>query len=442
MEIRFGIQSAEHRTIPSSAQKMVNCYLEANVPGSRSQVDIIPAYGVTEFNDITFPQGANYIADTLYVIGENGLYTINSAGLETLKVAFNNTGYAQIEGEKDNLVILDGSNKLYGFDGTTLTALSASLDFSWLGFIDRYWVAIRKDTGAFYINETAGDFSTWNTLDFAVASSNPDFLRWGIVDKRELILFGDQSTQIYYNSGDADFPFSVVPNGTIETGIFSKRAAGKIGNAVFFLGHDGIAYQLAGYTPQRISNHAFEQAIEGYTKSCKLMVWHESGHAMVGFKFPEGFWVYDLSTQLWHNRKTYNKDTWDVEFIQFAYRNYYTGGSTLGRLDADVFTDLGDIMRLQCTSTNISDKMNLINHDRLELIFETGQGDAEVMLRFSDDGGLTWSNEIWEGMGAIGNYRDRVLFHQLGSSRDRVYEYSITDNYRRTLMQATLNEWN
>ena len=53
--------------------------------------------------------------------------------------------------------------------------------------------------------------------------------------------------------------------------------------------------------------------------------------------------------------------------------------------------------------------------------------DPQVMLRWSDDGGHTWSNEHWAKMGKIGQYFSRVLWRRLGMTmkiRDRVYEIS------------------
>jgi hypothetical protein len=71
-----------------------------------------------------------------------------------------------------------------------------------------------------------------------------------------------------------------------------------------------------------------------------------------------------------------------------------------------------------------------------------GQGsDPQVMLRFSDDGGHTWSNEHWKSMGKIGEYYKRVMWRRLGMTtklRDRVYEVSGTDPVKIAIMGAEL----
>ena len=65
--------------------------------------------------------------------------------------------------------------------------------------------------------------------------------------------------------------------------------------------------------------------------------------------------------------------------------------------------------------------------------------DPQVMLRWSDDGGHTWSNEHWASMGKIGEYGRRVFWRRLGMTmklRDRVYEISGTDPVKIAIMGA------
>jgi len=67
--------------------------------------------------------------------------------------------------------------------------------------------------------------------------------------------------------------------------------------------------------------------------------------------------------------------------------------------------------------------------------------DPQVMLRWSDDGGHTWSNEHWRSMGKTGTYGTRVIWRRLGMTlklRDRVYEVSGTDQTKIAIMGAEL----
>jgi hypothetical protein len=63
------------------------------------------------------------------------------------------------------------------------------------------------------------------------------------------------------------------------------------------------------------------------------------------------------------------------------------------------------------------------------------------MLRWSDDGGHTWSNEHWRHIGKIGEYGRRVIWRRLGMTvklRDRVYEVSGTDEVKIAIIGAHL----
>jgi len=67
--------------------------------------------------------------------------------------------------------------------------------------------------------------------------------------------------------------------------------------------------------------------------------------------------------------------------------------------------------------------------------------DPQVMLRWSDDAGHTWSNERWTSIGRIGQYGKRAFWRRLGMTmkiRDRVYEISGTDPVKIAIVGAEL----
>jgi hypothetical protein len=61
-----------------------------------------------------------------------------------------------------------------------------------------------------------------------------------------------------------------------------------------------------------------------------------------------------------------------------------------------------------------------------------------VTLRWSNDGGHTWSNGYDRDCGQAGDYRRRVLWNRLGRSRDRVYEISMSDPVPWRIVDAYL----
>ena len=64
--------------------------------------------------------------------------------------------------------------------------------------------------------------------------------------------------------------------------------------------------------------------------------------------------------------------------------------------------------------------------------------EPQVMLRWSDDGGHTWSNEYAIGAGSAGEFTKRVEWRRLGRSRDRVYEISVSDPIPWRIIDAYL----
>jgi Neuraminidase (sialidase) len=86
-------------------------------------------------------------------------------------------------------------------------------------------------------------------------------------------------------------------------------------------------------------------------------------------------------------------------------------------------------------------------YDALRLFVEaglglqTGQGsDPQVCLRYSDDGGKTWSNELWRSVGLVGQYKHLVEWNRLGRSRyPRQWEITGSDPIAWRILGAWLN---
>jgi len=73
------------------------------------------------------------------------------------------------------------------------------------------------------------------------------------------------------------------------------------------------------------------------------------------------------------------------------------------------------------------------------MAIQDNQGrEAYLMLRWSDDCGETWSNQLTASMGKVGEYKKRVKFFRLGQSRDRIFEISISDPVKRVITGANL----
>lgn len=452
MRIPFGSGSAQTESLPVSAQRMVNCYLQEAPALGKTPVATPRAAGQKAFATISTSgdfRGAIRHSGVLYAVHGTTLYKITNDGTVTNLGTIPGTDRVGISSNGSQLSISAGG-QLYVYE----TSLSAATDpdfpsISWLDFLDGYTIFGFADAGQFGIT-AINDSTDYNALDFATAEAAPGNTLRGIVDHRELFLFSDEDFEVWYNSGNADFPFDRTSSGYGEIGIAGRHAIGKKANSLYFLGSDGIAYRLEGYTPVRISTHAAEYAFKSLDRqACIVETWTERGHAFAGFRFPTATWVFDIGTSLWHERESYARDRWRCDFILPCYQKWLIGSlGKIGELDENTFDELDDPQVVSCTSSAISGDGGWLEHDRVELVFETGVGlisgqgsSPQVILQWSDDGGRTFPNERIGSLGAIGDRKARVIFTRLGRSRDRVYRYIVSDPVKLWFLFATLNEW-
>ena len=98
------------------------------------------------------------------------------------------------------------------------------------------------------------------------------------------------------------------------------------------------------------------------------------------------------------------------------------------------------IRRLRRTPTIFADG-NRIFHQRLQIECQPGIGNEAsptptMLIRFSDDGGLTWSNTREATPGEVGDYLHMVRLYGMGSAYNRAYEVVVSDPAQWALIQA------
>lgn len=451
MRIIFGMQSYLHRSRPLSSQRMINCYIESVPQEAKTFAAIVQSYGIRANVTVGagFTRGGKEINDVLYSVVGNVLYRVPESGDPIALGAVPGTAYVDMDGDETHVMcVTHGLGYIY--DGSTVTQITAEgfPGAEWVKVIDGYFAVGVPHSGRFALSANRDPF-TWDGLDFASAEAYPDDNVGAEIDHGELIIFGKRSGQAFDNTGASDFPLEAIKSGRFEVGLLSRFAHAKIDNTVYFAGHDAVVYRLNGYKPERVSLPWVSQIIEDWPdKTCFAMSWLENDHKMFALSSDTGTLVYDISTGKWHERMSLGFTRWRPLFIARAHDRWYVGDfytNRIGILDPNTFTEWEDVLRCSATGSAISNDNKRIKNSRLELVFEqgvglnTGQGsDPKVMIDWSNDGGRTWSNEHWRGLGKIGEFLRRVLVNRVGMKRDRVYRYAISDPVRRTLILATL----
>jgi hypothetical protein len=309
------------------------------------------------------------------------------------------------------------------------------------------------------------DGTSIDPLEFVSTEGSPDGLLAVTSNFREVWAFGTNSIEVWYDSGATDFPLQRIQGAFNELGCAAPYSVAKMDNGLFWLGRDrrgqGIVYRANGYAGVRISTHAVEWQIQQYADLSDAIAYtyQQDGHSFYVLVFPSAntTWVYDAATQAWHERAGFvdGNFTRHRGNCQMAFNNKIVVGDfengNIYAFDLDDYSDNGGIQKWlrswRALPTGQNNLKRTTQHS-LQLDCESGVGlnlgqgdDPQVMLRFSDDGGHTWSNEHWKSMGKIGQYYKRVIWRRLGMTtklRDRVYEASGTDPVKIAIMGAEL----
>lgn len=433
---------------PGAPARLVNCYRES--AGEQGIPALLGAPGISAYKTIgNGPIRAGLsINGVRYVVSGSRLYQISSAGAVSDLGSVGSSGRPQMATNGAQVcVVVEPEAWVYTI-ATGVLAKITDADFpgaSSVQFIDNYLSFTEPSSGRWFISDLAAATS-YDALNFATAEGAPDNLVTHLVDHREAFLAGLDSCELWQNAGISGFPFIRSSNGFIEIGCIAKNSPAKIDQSIFWLASDLTVRRLQGVTPQRISTHAVEKAIRGYTVSQAVghsITW--DGHVFYVLTFPEATWIFDVTTNQWHERKSYGEDNWRISCaVHHEGRTYVgdSGSNKFGLLD-DVFKEWDDPLVMEWTYAPTREP-----HSCLEIIAQTGvslptgQGsDAEVMLAKSEDGGQSFVDLPTRKLGAQGQRQTRLRWHRLGlirRSNMRVYRGSISDPVRRRILATSL----
>lgn len=455
INIPFVGQSYEARSVYANAERSINCYTE-QAPSERAPMVLYGTPGLRKVATLPTPgcRGLIVVGLHAWVIYGNTVYRIDSGySFVSVGTLSTSTGNVGITSNGTQLLIVDGVRGYVVTLATNTLVIITDVDFpngvTEADYMDGFFIVNGNGTQQFYTSELLSG-SAWDGTDFASAEGSPDTSVGLIVDHRELWLFGSDSAEIWVNTGNATFPFERSGNTFIEHGCIARKTIKKLDNTVFWLGGDnrgyGVVWRAEGYVPARVSNHALEHAIAGYSTVTDAIAftYNQEGHAFYVLTFPTAgkTWVYDASTQLWHERAYRDPNTntlsqWRASAHCVLNGKHLVGDYADGRLyvlDLDYYTDdTTPILRLRATQTQTQAQERLF-YNWLQVDMQTGVGlslgqgsDPQLMMRYSNTGGQSWSDVRTAPIGAQGDYLGRCKFNRLGAGRNRVWEISMTD---------------
>ncbi|MCE7031737.1 packaged DNA stabilization protein gp10 [Lysobacter sp. GX 14042] len=383
------------------------------------------------------------VGDTLYRIAPNGQATAIGTvpGVRRVTMAHNQIKHGH------EVVIANGqSGYLYRTtDGTFQQITDPGFPgFKAVDFVDGYIAGI-EPAGRFWLHSDLLDAGSYNTMDRYDAEASPDKMVAIVVSSREVMILSGRSAQFFRNVGGATGTFANSSGTEIEVGCASTHAVARLDNTVYWLGHDGVVYRLAGHQPQRVSTGPIEQAISRCNMANAFaFTFEDRGHKVFYLTFPDGHtWGYDVWSGEWHRRQSQGFDRWRLSTL-VKWNGRWIGGDfangQLYALDWDVQHEAGDELEKRRVTPSLHDNQNAVTVPALEVVVDNGlpAQPATLQLRYSRDGAHNWSDWRHLPMGEVGDFQQRVMARRLGRGIRWVFDIRVTDPVRADLLAASI----
>lgn len=442
-QIKPALQYSEGRSKPWSGAKLINGFAEKSDGDKYADFAVMAIPGLDRFVTVGSgpTRGTHPMGDLLYVVSGEKLYSVAQDGTQSVIGDVPGSTPVRMADNGTELAIASGGQPLV-LSGGVLAPPNDLLNATDVASIDGYFLwSLATFSQVAYSGINQG--TSYDGLDIISAEGMPGPIEGLVASHRELYVFKKNSIEIFYNSGGADNAFERQGNAFIERGCFDRDSAVKIDNSIQFLGDDRIVYRLDGYTPVRISTHAIEYAIAGSTFA-RAFSYSQEGHKFYCLTVDAGTFCYDLATGTWHERRSHQRSNYRVGFSETIWGKTIMADNADGRLyipNLDSQTEDGEEIRLVIALPTLEASRARVTMYAFEAYLESGVGlndgqgsDPQIMMRYSDDGGRLWSNEMWRPLGKIGEYRARTVWRSLGQFRQRSIELVVTDPVRKFAM--------
>jgi hypothetical protein len=466
-----------------SRQRRLNCFVDMRKDGDKAQMIIRGTPGAALFVMLpTFPiRGWRNVAGILYVVSGSVLYKVSTSGVySVLGVLGTFTGLVSLTDNALQLMIVDGS---FAYTYTIVTGTYYQSAYNVAGsfgkitadanlpttattstFLNGRVIVNKPNTKQYYVSEQY-DVTAWTNVSslptFGTKENSSDPLFAVDVLNGAIILWGTQTTEFWQDAGSTPNPFGRVTGATQTWGLAALWSRAFLNNTMIFLGQNPQGsvqvMMLNGYVPQRVSTSDIENLFSGFSTlaDAVALTYIVDGHPMYQINFPTAgrSFLYDAISGFWSEVQTglavqaRHFGNLGVVFNTHNYIADYSSGN-IYQLRTDIYTDNGQSIKRQVASRHVSRGGNEFSVSELCLDMETGVGTQggqgatpSIMLQVSKDYGRTFGPERWISLGPVGQYLTRVVWRRLGAARDFVFQFTVTDPVKFTLVSGAASTW-
>lgn len=475
-------QLNEHVSQDINYQRLINLVPFKSGFGGRGNIisekgptfALLPTPGLSELIDLSGNEVREIIEfnDKVYAIVDDTVYklTINTTTLtatsQSLGTIGTFTGRVSWDANRSSkevmLVTGDFEDSTEGWlidtENDVLTQITDA-DFNGgitVRQIDSYFVVNTPNSDRLQ-STSSNDGSSVNALDFASAEAAPDKTVAVERDKGDLWVFGENSSEVWYNDGGTGFPFARRGGAVLDIGCAAAFSIQKIQNTMIWLSSEREIVRAQGYSPETISSEFLNKEIQSYetVSNAFSYTYYDRGSLFYAITFPnvQKTWVCDLKTGLWHQQAFWTENasfTRSKVNCCLRYKNLnLVGDFETGKIyiyGDNYLDDNGQEIHRIVTLPFQHSQFNQIEISRLELHVEVGKAsitgsytEPMLMMRHSEDGGYTWSNERTGSLGKTGEYSKRIFWTRVGTKREWLFELSISDPVKFSIIDATID---
>ncbi len=295
-------QQYQSRSGQLSNQVTQNFYAElVEDPFGKAKYVLQPTPGMTLFGSAGSgtDRGIFEHLGILYHVCGTSLYTVASDGTHTSRGTISGTDRCIFAGIGSSVVVIHNS-LAHIWNGSTLTQVTdADLQAPASAAHLNNQIIYQGTGGQFGVSD-AGDATSINGLNYATAESSPDDLVRVYVFDQRLYLFGDRTTETWWNSGVGNPPFDRVEGGIYQVGCGALHSVANNERAMYFLGHDLQVYRISDAGLETVSNISEHGKIAAYSTTSDAIGWcftfEGQNFYVLTFPAEDVTWLYNEKT--------------------------------------------------------------------------------------------------------------------------------------------------
>jgi hypothetical protein len=451
IDIARGFRPSQSRQLDNS--QLYNFYVDSSqenkvlyyTPGNKPISTI--SYGKTArgiFNSDKLNKLIVVYDENVYLVGKNGEHQLLN-GDEPLTTT--GTPVFIAENHVNQIAISDGGS-LFIYDFSTSPAKfskSSIPEGAQAGMVDHqdgYFLLNDSKSTSWYISELPGNGggSDWKTE----RRSQIDSKTVGIASfKRQVMVFGENGTEIFYDAGVIPMPFQKANTISFEYGCLTANSISKGYGLIFWLGvNKNSSPELMvsdGGEPVIITEGDISYFINQLTdlNKCESFVYQVNSHIFYQINWNKDniSLLYDFTEKKFSIVTDYKDDIHPIAFLtQFNNMHYALSRNDgfLHNFDVNLASDNGKAIRRSFSTENFNFRNQKFSVPKINLYLEQGIAkvpqttcspecepceDAQCYLLISHDKGITYPITRTKQLARLGQRKELLDFFNLGSDR-------------------------